>query len=268
MSRDPSSVDAAASVGMLIDAWALMTGRFSNHRIEAAGGVATTFANRPLAFFNLSMLDRPLVEADAFRDALGVARTRASACRHSSFLALCGDWAPPSWEDLSAQAGWLRAMSLVGMAAQRLLPPRRPGPSLAFRPIGDPATALDLGLVNALAYEMPPETFDCVAEMALWNGASFGAVGYDDGRPVACAATFLVGEIIYVAMVACAPGLHGRGYGEATMRWAIDQAQLAIGPRPIRLHATAAGLPLYRSMGFVDGAELTLLQLAAPGAGA
>lgn len=268
MSLSETAAGAAESVGMLIDAWELMTGRFPGHRFDAQGSVATTFANRPLAFFNLSMLDRPLPDAGAFRDALNVARARAAECRYSSFLVMCGDWAPAGWEDLAAEAGWLRAMPLVGMGAEELLPARRPGPALTFRLIQGAATALDLGLVNALAYAMPPETFDCVGEMALWSGASFGVVGYDEGRPVTCAASFLVGDVIYVAMVASAPGLHGRGYGEAAMRQAIAHAQRAAGPRRIWLHATAAGLPLYRAMGFCAGAELVLLHLASPGAAA
>ena len=265
MPEPTSSPSACESIRMLIDAWALMIGRYPGHAIATRAGVATAFANRPLAFFNLSTLAQPFPEADAFRAALKQARATATSSPHPSFLALSGDWAPGDWEDLAADAGWLRAMLMTGMRAERLLPPRRGAPALEFRLVGDTATALDLGTVNALAYAMPPELFDCTGEMTLWRGASFGVVGYVEERPVTSAAAFLVGDVIYVAMVASAPGLHGRGYGEAAMRHAIGLAEEAVGPRRIWLHATAAGLPLYQAMGFAPGPELVMLHLAPGG---
>jgi hypothetical protein len=250
------------SVDTFILAWTLMTSRIPGHRIETEGGVATTFANTPLPFLNISTLDRPLAEPDAFRGALREARARAEDCGHGSMLALSGDWSPSDWEDLAAETGWLRSMALTAMEADRLRPPRRSEAALDFRRIDSPAEARDLGLVNALAYEMPAEAFDCLGEMALWRDGGFGIVGYDDGRPVTAAAAFAVGGIIYVAMVASAPGTHGRGYAEAAMRRVILEAERSAGPAPIRLHATEIGEPLYRSMGFEGGAALALLHLA------
>lgn len=255
----PTADDA---VGSFVDAWALMTSRFPGHRIVAERGVATTFANVPLPFLNISTLDRPLMEPAAFRDAICEARARAEDCEHSSMLALSGDWAPRDWQDLAAENAWLQSMALIAMAADRLLPPRRVEASLDFRPIETPATARDLGLVNALAYEMPTEAFDCLVEMALWRDGGFGIVGYDDGRPVTCAAAFTVGDMIYVAMVASAPGTQGRGYAEAAMRHVIARAEGTVGARRIRLHATEMGQPLYRSMGFGGERSLALLHLA------
>ena len=254
----------ADSVRMLIDAWTLMTGRFEGHGFSCGNGVTTTFANRPLSFFNLSTLDRPLHEVDDFSRSLAVARAQAGKCAHPSMLAICGDQAPEGWEDLAADAGWLRSMQMVGMAADRLRPERRERPGLDYRLVDDPATGFDIGLVNALAYGMTPEDFGCLREMSLWADGAFGIVGYDVGRPVTAAASFLVGDVIYVAMVASVPGLHGRGYAEAAMRRAIEAAQDAVGHRRIWLHATEPGAPLYRSMGFGDGLGVTMLHLAAP----
>jgi hypothetical protein len=255
----PTADDA---VGSFVDAWTFMTSRFPGHRIAADSGVATTFANVPLPFLNISTFDRSLVEPTAFRDALCEARARARDCEHASLLALGGDWAPRDWQDLAAESGWVQSMALTAMAAERLLPHRRTEPGLELRPIETPATARDLGLVNALAYAMPADAFDCLGEMALWADGGFGIVGYDDGRPVTGAASFVVGEAIYVAMVASAPGTHGRGYAEAAMRRVILDAERAVGSRRILLHATEAGKPLYCSMGFAGGAAIALLHLA------
>jgi ribosomal protein S18 acetylase RimI-like enzyme len=253
---------AGDNVAAFIDAWTFMTSRYPGHRIATDAGVATTFSNQPLPFLNISTLDRPLAEPAAFRDACREARARAEDYGHGSMLALSGDWAPDDWEDLAAEAGWLRSMALTAMAADRLRPPRRAQAPLEFLRIEASETARDLGLVNALAYAMPVELFDCLDEMALWRDGGFGIVGYDDGRPVTGAAAFALGDRIYVAMVASAPGTHGRGYGEAAMRRVISDAERAVGARRIWLHATAMGEPLYRSMGFEGGATLALLHLA------
>lgn len=262
---EEKGVTAADSVQMLIDSWALMTGRFEGHSFVNDHGVVSTFANRPLPFLNLSTLDRPSPVLADFRRSLALARARASDCCHPSLLALCGDWSPEGYEDVAAEAGWLRSMSLAGMATDCLRPARRPGPVLDFRLVDGPEAGLDLGLVNALAYGMPPKSFDCMREMPLWGTGAFGVVGYDEGRPVTGAATFAVGETIYVAMVASAPGLHGRGYGEAAMRRAIDHAEQAVGRKRIWLHATEVGFPLYRAMGFEGGPAMVMFHLASPG---
>lgn len=258
-SREVSTAD---SVRVLIDAWTLMTGRFEGHDFACQDGVTTTFANRPLSFFNLSTLDRPFHGVEDFSHALATARARAGDCSQVSLLAICGDWAAEGWEDLAAESGWLRSMQLVGMAADWLRPERRSEPRLDYQRVDDTATGFDLGLVNALAYEMAPQDFECLQEMSLWADGAVGIVGYDVGRPVTGAATFVFGDIIYVAMVASVPGLQGRGYAEAAMRRAIEAAEEATGAKRIWLHATEAGAPLYRSMGFEEGATLTMLHLA------
>ena len=256
---DPQAAD---SVRVLIDTWTLLTGRFSGHGFAHDDGLTTTFANRPLAFLNLSTLDSPQRDPGTFRKSIATARAHAGGCAHPSMLAVCGDWAPEGWEDLAAETGWLRSMQLVGMAADRLHPARMAEPGLDYRLVDDAQTGFDLGLVNSLAYEIAPDSADCLREMTLWANGAFGIVGYDVGRPVTGATAFVMGDIIYVAMVASVPGLHRRGYAEAAMRRAIAAAQAVAGDKRIWLHATDVGAPLYRSMGFVDSASLTMLHLA------
>jgi hypothetical protein len=251
---------ATANVAAFIQAWTRMTSRFPGHLLATDLGVATTFANRPLPFLNISTLDRPLMEPRLFRAALCEARARAEDCSYNSMLALCDAWAPEDWQDLAAEAGWLRSMALSSMSADRLLPARRAEAALEFRPIDGPATARDLGLINALAYGMPVEAFDCLGEMALWRDGGFGIVGYDDGRPVTGTAAFVLADMIYVAMVASAPGREGRGLAEAAMRRVIAVTEAS--PKPIWLLATEVAQPLYRSMGFAEGPALALLHLA------
>jgi GNAT superfamily N-acetyltransferase len=250
------------NVAAMIDAFGLMIGRLPRATADRSGGVASAFGHVPLAFFNMSILDRPMTDPVEFRAALDLACARARACFHSSFVGLCQAWAPDGADKIIADAGLSPALSVTGMAANRLLAARRPAPDLEYRLAGSPGVAEDLGLINALAYGMPPENFGCVAEPNLWRGQSFGVVGYVEGRAVSSTAAFVVGEEIYVAYVATLPAAYGRGYAEAVMRRAIVLAQDAIGPRRIWLHATEMGRPLYQSMGFEAGAALSLYALA------
>lgn len=256
------------NVRLLIDAFGLMVSRFPGHKIEHSGSVATLFADVPLSFFNMSILDRPLMEAAVFLDALALARSRAKAYRHPSLVGLCAAWAPSNWEDLTAEAGLRPALNMTGMAADCLLPARREPPVLEYRLASDAAPARDLARISALAYGMPVEEFECVAHPLLWKGNMFGVVGYAEGRAVTCAAAFPVADTIYVAFVATLPEAFGKGYAEAAMRRAIELAQAAVGQRRIWLHASDAGRPLYHSMGFESGAALPLLQFSEQSAGA
>jgi GNAT superfamily N-acetyltransferase len=250
------------NVGALIEAWASLVRRLAGHTVERLDGVATTFGHVPLSFLNLSTLDRPMADATDFRRALGVARERAKACEHPSMVAVCPNWAPPRWRSLMAEEGLEPVMNMTGMAAGALAPPRRGPPPMDCRLVSDLATATDIAVINAHAYGMPVELVDCICNLDLWTEGSFGVVGYVAGEAVTCTAAYLIGDMIYIALVATLPSAHGKGYAEAVMRRAIQYAQDAAGPKRIWLHASDMGRPLYASMGFETGAELPLFEFA------
>ena len=181
------------------------------------------FGHVPLTFLNLSVLDRPAVDAEDLRGLLAVAKGRAGACEHGSLLGICEAWAPAGWERVAAEQGFALALNITGMAADRLLPPRRALPELAFRRVLDEAAARDLALLNGQAYGMPPEMFECICNLRLWHEDSFGYVGYAGGQAVTAAAAFPVAGTVYIALVATLPEAHGKGYAEAVMRQAIEQ---------------------------------------------
>ena len=249
-------------VGTFVNAWALMTGRYAGASQQRGGGVAATFSQTVCPFLNMATLDQSLTDPGAVAAAIDVARGHASRCPHGSMVAICGDWAPADWQVIAADAGLAAGMTITGMATDSFSSPRHPEPALDFRLIEDVATGHDLGVVNALAYGMPPELFAPTAEPALWQGHSFGFVGYDGSNAVTASAAFATDEMIYIAFVASLPGLQGRGYAEGTMRRAIAAAEQAVGPKRLWLHASDRGHLLYGSMGFEAGAVLQTWQFA------
>jgi GNAT superfamily N-acetyltransferase len=121
------------------------------------------------------------------------------------------------------------------------------------------ATARDLAELNARAYDMPVDGFECISNMRLWHPDSYGYVGYLDGKPVSCAAALPVAGTIYIALVATLPEAQGKGYADTVMRSVVVAGQEAMGTAHTTLHATDMGMPVYRAMGYTAGPRLLFL---------
>lgn len=250
------------NIASLIGAWKLMVGRLPESTITQESGVAAMIGHVPLPFFNFMVLDRSFETIAQLETALARAREHDATCAHHTMLAACTNWLPAGWEAAFAAANIVPSMNMTGMAADTLAPPRRPLPRIEYRTIDTVAAATDAAHINARAYGLGTEAFDCICNLHLWQENSFGIVGHVDGRAVATTATFLVGDELYVAMVATEPDLHGRGYADAVMRHSIAMAQAAVGPRRIWLHATDMGRPVYAAMGFATGTATPVHEFA------
>ena len=246
------------NVRALIEAWRLMSGCFAGSDFQSDGNVASTFANIPLPFLNISFQERPATGPADLRGIFSTMRQRAKACPHPSFIGLCDGWVPEGWEAVAADEGFSFALNMTGMAADELLPLRRPSPELEYRRVQTEATSRDLAMLNAQAYGLPAEMFECICGLELWHADGYGYVGYRDGKAISAAAALPIEGAMYIAFVATLPGEQGKGYAEAVMREAIEQGQTGMGERRIVLHASDMGLPLYRSMGFCVGSKIPL----------
>lgn len=258
MQSNASDLDTADVAQCFVDAWRYIGAQYPSHVLAQVGPVAVTLSQTNCPFFNMITISGPTQNVAALRQAITTARGYADGCPHDAMLLLSPDWLPERGTEILSDEGLAYSMSMWGMAADRLARPRRDEPVLEYRIARDEATALDLGRVNAEAYGMPHETFAVTGSVCRWAGTQFGVVGYEQGRAVTAAQAYLIGDRIYIAMVATLPGLHGQGYGEAAMRRAIGAVQVAVGEKRLWLHATEAGRPLYRAMGFDDGARMDL----------
>ena len=75
-------------------------------------------------------------------------------------------------------------------------------------------------------------------------------VGYFDGEPVSTTAVVAGGGAIRIYNVATVPNEQRRGFGEATMRYALAEARRTHAFEPLILQSTPVGLRLYQRMGF------------------
>jgi hypothetical protein len=119
--------------------------------------------------------------------------------------------------------------------------------------------ARELAILNAHAYDVPAELFECIFNMHLWQPDSYGYVGYLNGRPVSCAAAFPVNGTVYLALVATEPEEQGKGYAATVVRHTITQGQEAMGTLHTTLHATDMGFPVYSAMGYKPGPRVIFM---------
>ncbi|MBI2687073.1 MAG: GNAT family N-acetyltransferase [Acidobacteria bacterium] len=242
-----------------IEAWKLMVGRLPSGRISHSDGVVSCIGHVPLPFFNVGFHDAPLAALDDVRRYLAVFEDRAAECPYPTMLVVREDWVPGEWTSVAAEAGRAHVMYVTGMETDELLPPRRPLPALEFRRVNNTSTAGDMASINAKAYGIPEQWFDCVGQLDIWAPDTHGYVGYVDGQAVTSAATFPAGGTLYAALVATLPDCHGKGYAEAVMRHAIAEGRRATGLTRTTLHASDMGLPLYENMGFQSSSRFSLL---------
>ena len=248
------------TVQLFVDAWKLMVGRLPLPTIKEDDGVVSCFGNVPLIFLNLSIVERPAETDDELRVFLNTAVRHAANCKYPSGVLLRQDWLPAGWENLIREAHFAPMVQLTGMETDDLLPPRHPLPNLDVRLVVNDAMASDLAELNALAYHMPANAFDSIANMRLWHADTCAYVGYLGGQAASCAAAFPVNGTVYIALVATLPERQGKGYAETVMRQAVIQGQQAMRTTRTTLHASDMGLPIYRRMGYRAGPRMVILQ--------
>ncbi len=252
------------SIAYFIDAWKLMAGRLPGSTLIHENGLANCFSNTPLSFLNISMYDGPMRDLSTLDQALARAISEGAACPYGWLHALYTDELPEGWEAIAEAHSMASIMTLTGMEADALLAPRRPLPTLDWRPVVDIQTATDLAHTNAQAYVMPNELFNPICNLHIWQDDCIAMVGYLDGQPVTSSAALPVGGTIYIALVATHADHRGKGYAEACIRQVVDAAIPLMGSSRITLHASEAGKPLYAQMGFEPSAHFALLTIISP----
>jgi ribosomal protein S18 acetylase RimI-like enzyme len=227
-------------------------------------------SNVSWSMMNAAFLPSPVETEEALERAAAAAASYFVPKRRGWMLALCEDWVPPRLRtragELLASHGLKLSLVATGMVAERLAPALRPLPSMEIRQATDSAGRSHLADLNARCYDMPlevgREAFDV---QALFEGDSRGYVGFRQEEAASTAAVIRVDDVAYIAMVATRPAHRQLGCAEAVMRRALDEAKRAWGIERTVLHATPAGLPVYRRMGYRPVTRFHFYMAAPPG---
>jgi GNAT superfamily N-acetyltransferase len=248
------------SIRQFSDAWQVICASAPNRAVAKTGGVDHVFSGIPIAFFNIALPTGRDITADALQSHARAACEFASPHRVPWFFVITHERLAPGYDPTAVldSCGLAPIMPLTGMLAEQVAPGATIPTGLELTIANDDEEFSAVIDVNALAYDMELEASKPVmGRRAFWND-HVAVLGSTDGKPASSAAVLMVDGIRYVALVATDPAQQRRGYAEAAMRRALEQAGAVHGERATVLHATEAGRPIYARMGYKTLANHTV----------
>jgi GNAT superfamily N-acetyltransferase len=212
--------------------------------IQRFGGAVAIVSGLPAAFYNPVLIFEDAVTPDDVRAAVAWSRDRAASPSLQVSERLDGIVAPLAGE--------------LGVAANPWH-----SPSMTLRPVNGAMTVLPEGLETRVVDLHRLEDWHAVLGSGPNFRRAFGpslladpgarlVVGYADARPVTAAAAIVGGDAIGVYAVGTIESARRRGFGKAITWAAIDAGRRAWGLDTAILQSSEMGLPVYRSMGFVE----------------
>ena len=255
MPHTPTSLVEEAN-RLLQHAWTYFVRQMPAGETTRAPGLLIANGRSGLPFMNMAIPTSPVADDEDLRARIDLAASHFRKDGVHWLMVIPESVVPATLRDrltgVCAEAGLGYALSMYGMVTDALLEPARPMPALEMQVVATAALRAAVGDINAAGYELPAELFQPVTGLPeLWTDM-IGVVGFVDGTPVATASVALIDQVAYVALVATLPDHQRKGYAEAVMRRALQEAREAWGERRTVLHATAAGQPVYRRMGYAD----------------
>ena len=212
--------------------------------------VGSQFQMFNAAFFNSPVLDQPDLE-------------RRIALAKVLFGARGLDWSLWVCEELLAEplrkklertcrrAGLHLSAEMPAMVADRLAGTSAHCPDLEIRPVDNIATLREFCQIGSSCFSVPLNWFEEIFDNAeRFDGALSGWIGYYEGKAVSTAATVQSGDVVGVYNLATRMPYRERGFGEAVMRHALQEAFAKGGAKPLVLQSTKLGLRLYQRLGF------------------
>lgn len=217
-------------------------------------GVSIASAGVTFQMFNAAFLSAPVENEMELEQRIMIARTHFQSRGQQWAYWVCDDWIGGRLRKRSRRAfersGLRHSVDLPGMVAERLAPPVRPLPHLDVRRVEEGAVRDAFCAIGALCFHVPPAWFNQVFDNAsVWRDFA-GYVGYYQDEPVATTAVVAGGDSLGVYNVATVPMHQRRGFGEAVMRQAVEDARRLTGMERVVLQSTVAGYKLYLRMGF------------------
>lgn len=259
--------DTIESVRQLADAWRVMVlDRDPAADVRNLPGIAVRWADCRFPFWNCVTLTEAGVGADVAGRRLEQAAEVMRDKREFGFLwlfeDLLTDEARAGLDAAAERAGLDHAFSGTGMAGD-LLPLAEPAhPDLVFTRVTTDEQLTAFADLNSRAYGFTPEQGrDGIGGSALWKHEVHAYLGLRNGVPVTCAGSVAVSGRLFVALVATDPQWERRGYGEAVTRKVLHEGGRATGLTRTTLHATAAGAPVYRRIGYRPNSPVRFYRL-------
>ena len=217
-------------------------------------GVSIAAAGVTFQMFNAAFLSAPVLSEAELEQRINLSAAHFQVRGLEWAYWVCEDWMEGRTRRRSRQMferrGLRHAVDLPGMVAERILAPVKPLPRVAVRRVADPVTRTDFCAIGSVCFHVPINWFREVFDNRVVFDHFAAYVGYWDDVAVSTTAIVMGGGAIGVYNVATLPEHQRRGFGEATMRHAVAEAQKEHGIRHSILQSTPAGLRLYERMGY------------------
>jgi GNAT superfamily N-acetyltransferase len=250
-----ANTELAESIHQFITIWKMIGRPFPKVDQTDKAGLAITWPDTHFPFYNALFLTERLTDAQALQGRVQEAAAYMRARPNGGLFVVCLDNmngpAKESLPTILAEAKFVQAMPMTGMAGD-ILPMETPGhPALRFERILDDSTIRDFAQINCISYDVPVETsLSLVKERTLWHEHACGFVAYEDTKPVSTATAIINEGCLFLFLVATMPEVRHKGYGEAVVRHALQTAYESTSIRRTVLHATEAGYQLYLRLGY------------------
>lgn len=264
--EDRKKTEARESMEQYLSVWKKLVGELPDPDLEDRPGLSISWADNAFPFWNAVFLNEQLADADVLASRLQDAASYMRQKRHSGLLYIFEDSLSASTKanlpQILKSTGLHPALPITGMAGD-LFPLAAPShPTLRIERVTDETGLLAYAQVNCAAYGFPLEAAQTALKGSeLWK-QSFTYMGYANGRPVTTASAIVNGGALYLALVATIPEARGNGYAETIVRHALHNAHQATGLTRSILHATDAGFPVYRRVGYQATARIMAYQLS------
>jgi GNAT superfamily N-acetyltransferase len=247
--------EAVESMEQFVSAWELFVGESPNADIVDRPGLSIRWNASSFPFWHAVFLTEQIADAEPLAQRIHEAAEYIRMKGESGLLWVCEDYLEePALEDLRSIIRKERlepALTATGMAGEILPLTCHSHPALRVERVVEAKQLIDYADINSEAYGFPIEWGRSgLGGSKLWKTAFYSYLGFEGDRPVSAASAVVNDGIIFLALVATRPAAQNKGYAEVVVRHALQAAHEATGLIKTVLHATDAGFPVYRRVGY------------------
>lgn len=256
-----NSAEVSESLHQFTSMWKVFVEERENADTVDRPGLAVRWADDPFPFWNMIFLTERDLGAQHLAERLEQAASYMRASSHAGFVSVwqdrLDDTARAGLPDAASRAGLKFARTMRGMVAGDIRPIPEPAhPSLRFVRVRTEDQRRAFGEINGLANGLTAEAGRAGLDATCSKDDRYCYLGLEGDEPVCAGATVANAGCLFLTMVATLPGAERKGFGEAVTRKALVDGARATGLTRTVLHATDAGFPVYRRIGYREVATI------------
>jgi GNAT superfamily N-acetyltransferase len=261
-----SKQEVVESVEQFISAWKVFVGEYPNADLVDRPGLSIRWNASSFPFWHAVFLSEPIADAETLAHRIHEASDYMRMKSESGLLWVCEDYlggpAQESLQSIITKENFEPALAATGMAGEIVPMTSRPHPALRVERVVDGDQLIAYADINSEAYGFPIEWGRSgLSKSHLWRTAFYSYLGYEGNRPVSAASAVVNDGILFLALVATRPDAQHKGYAEVVVRHALQAAHEATGLTRTVLHASDAGLPVYRRVGYHETCKILAYRL-------